>query len=65
MLRFCHAKDEVPARDMANLIIKSLMFYTGQPQEGVSGRCNWPCTVKTFDVQHTRLGNAGASKLTC
>ena len=58
--RYCTASDNKSIIDMSVLIVEKLVFYTGQIQDGVSG--NWPCTMKTFEVQHTRLGNACPSK---
>ena len=60
--RYCTASDNKSIIDMSVLIVEKLVFYTGQIQDGVSGNCVWPCTMKTFEVQHTRLGNAGPSK---
>ena len=64
-LRHCNKDDDEAILFVTNLIVERLVFYTGQIQDGVSGKCVWPCTMKTFDVQHTRLSNAGASKCLC
>ena len=62
-LRFCRGvEDQNSISEMTTLILTSLMFYTGQFEEGVTGKCYWPCTRESVNVQSARLSNGGASR---